>query len=46
VDDGRVEPPHVYVETDSDRGLTSAQARELSAVLLEAATEIDGWHGR
>lgn len=43
VDDGRVEPPHVYVETNSDSGLTSAQARELSAVLLEAAAEADRW---
>jgi hypothetical protein len=47
IDDGSVhERPHVYVETNQDRGLSSAQARELAAVLIEAADEIDGWVGR
>ncbi len=31
LDDGsEVEPPHVFVETNHDRGLTSAQARQLA----------------
>ena len=39
VDDGSVhEPPHVYLD---DRSLTSAQARGLAALLLEAADEVD-----
>ena len=41
IDDGSVhEPPHVYL---GDDGLTSLQARELAAVLLEAAAQLDGW---
>jgi hypothetical protein len=41
IDDGSVhEPPHVYV---SDNALTTTQARELAATLIEAADEIDGW---
>ncbi len=48
LDDGsEVEPPHVFVETNRDRGLTSAQARQLAAHLLDdAANEIDGWAAR
>ena len=46
--DGRIyaesEPPRVHIEGDVD--LSSDQARELSAVLLEAAAELDGWAGR
>ena len=42
VDDGtRVESPKVYVETP-EPGLTAAQARQLAAVILECADEIDG----
>jgi len=46
VDDGQIEPPHVYVSDLGDNGLTSTQGRELAAALLEAADEIDGWAGR
>lgn len=47
LDDGtEVEPPHVYVQMNSDHGLTSAEARGLAAVLLAAADEIDGWMAR
>ena len=41
IDDGSVhEPPHVYL---GDDGLTSAQARELAALLVEAADAVDRW---
>jgi hypothetical protein len=44
VDDGSAhEPPQVYL---NDYGLTSAQARELAAVLVDAADEVDGWLAR
>jgi hypothetical protein len=44
--DGRIapeqpEPPRVHVEGAVD--LNSDQARELAAILLEAAAEVDGW---
>jgi hypothetical protein len=41
--DGEVEAPNVLVENHAARGMTSDQARELAAVLIEAADEIDGW---
>jgi hypothetical protein len=41
VDDGSVhEPAHVYL---GDNALTTTQARELAATLIEAADEVDGW---
>src|ERR1700681_599658 len=41
ISDGSVhEPPHVYL---ADNALTSTQARELAATLIEAADEVDGW---
>jgi hypothetical protein len=43
--DGRMatepEPPRVHIEGDIN--LNSDQARELAAVLLEAASELDRW---
>jgi hypothetical protein len=46
IDDGsRLDPPFVYVEAN-DLGLTSQQARELAAVLIGAADEVDGWAQR
>ncbi len=39
IEDGRIKAATVY----SGRGLTSAQARELAAALLEAADQLDGW---
>jgi hypothetical protein len=46
--DGRIapenpEPPYVHIEETGDVGLNSDQARELAAVLLEAAAELDRW---
>jgi hypothetical protein len=44
VDGGSVhEPPHVYLRDDA---LSAAQARELAALLIEAADEVDGWLAR
>ena len=44
VDDGSVhEAPHVYIGDDA---LTSAQARELAAALIQTADEIDRWAAR
>jgi hypothetical protein len=41
IDDGSVhEPPHVYLGDDA---LSSSQARELAAALIETADEVDGW---
>jgi hypothetical protein len=41
IDDGSVhEPPHVYL---ADNALTTTQARELAATLIEAADEADRW---
>src|SRR5271166_6435154 len=37
--DGRIKAATVY----SGRGLSSTQARELAAALLEAADQLDGW---
>jgi hypothetical protein len=43
LDDGsRTEPPSVHVE-NPDRGLTSAQARQLARLLISAADEVDRW---
>jgi hypothetical protein len=44
VDDGSVhEAPHVYL---GDNALTSDQARNLAALLVDAADKADGWAGR
>jgi hypothetical protein len=41
VDDGSVhEPPHVYL---CDHAFTATQAREVAALLIAAADEVDGW---
>jgi hypothetical protein len=41
IDDGSVhEAPHVYLGDDA---LSSSQARELAAALIETADEVDGW---
>jgi hypothetical protein len=41
IEDGSVrEAPHVYLGDDA---LSSSQARELAAALIEAADEADGW---
>lgn len=37
------DPPRVSLDIHDDDGLTSAQARELAAALVEAADELDGW---
>ena len=39
IEDGRIKAATVY----SGRGLSSTQARELAAALLEAADQLDGW---
>jgi hypothetical protein len=44
IDDGSGhEPPHVYLGDDA---LTSVQARELAAALIETADEVDRWAQR
>jgi hypothetical protein len=44
VDDGRIEGPHIYVfNLGEGDPLNSDQARELAAVLLETAAQLDGW---
>jgi hypothetical protein len=44
IDDGSVyEAPHVYLGDDA---LTSVQARELAAALIETADEVDRWAQR
>jgi hypothetical protein len=45
IDDGRIAAPSVTISHASfnGRGLSSTQARELAAVLLEAAAEVDRW---
>lgn len=40
------DPPRVSLDIHCDEGLSSDQARNLAASLLEAANEIDGWVGR
>jgi hypothetical protein len=37
------DPPRVSLDIHEDDGLTSAQARDLAASLIEAADEVDGW---
>ena len=37
------EPPTVNLQVSWDKGLTSDQARELSALVLKAAADIDRW---
>jgi hypothetical protein len=37
------EPPLVHFQHNTDSGLNSDQCRELAAVLLEAAAELDRW---
>jgi hypothetical protein len=47
IDDGTIEePPLVYVETCSDSGLTSTEARQLAEHIIECADQIDGWAAR
>ncbi|CAM3108272.1 hypothetical protein BST27_18605 [Mycobacterium intermedium] len=41
--DGRIER---FVTTDSAEGMGSAEARQLAALIIEAADEIDGWAER
>ena len=45
IDDGRIKAPTLTISHAgyNGRGLSSTQARELAAVLLEAADELDGW---
>lgn len=44
VDNGdKVEPPVLYVEFDSERGLTAGQARALATALVDAAADLDRW---
>jgi hypothetical protein len=40
------DPPRVSIDIYYDDGLTSAQARDLAASLIEAADEIDRWATR
>ena len=40
------DPPRVSLDIHYDSGLTSDQARDLAASLIEAATEVDGWVAR
>lgn len=42
IDDGRIEPPNVIADVGSET-LSSVQARELAALLIAAADEIDRW---
>jgi hypothetical protein len=37
------DPPRISVNTYTDDGLTIAEARELAAMLMDAADEVDGW---
>jgi hypothetical protein len=41
--DGSITSPSVSVECTDAPGLTSAEARELAAMLIAAADQIDGW---
>ena len=44
IDNGsRIEPPVVYVDVTTERGLTAAQARALGAALVDAAALLDRW---
>lgn len=44
--EGKSEAPNVSVEVAAAHGMTSRQTRELAALLIEAADEIDRWVGR
>jgi hypothetical protein len=37
------EPPTVSIQVSWEDGLTTAQARELAALILATANELDGW---
>ena len=39
----QVEPPVLYVEFDSERGLSAVQARALATALVHSAAELDRW---
>ena len=41
---GRIEKPHIFVQVDGP--ITAERARELPALLIEAADELDGWSAR
>lgn len=44
VDNGdQLEPPVVYVEFDSERGLTASDAQALATALVDAAADLDRW---
>ena len=44
IDNGsRIEPPVVYIDVTTERGLTAAQARALGAALGDAAALLDRW---
>jgi hypothetical protein len=43
IDDGRIEAPCISVDITWEEGLSTEQARELAAALVESADEIDGW---
>jgi hypothetical protein len=43
---GVEEEPHVWVETSPSSGLTTNEARELAAHIVQVAEQIDGWAGR
>jgi len=44
IDDGSIEEcPRVYVETNQDCGLSSTQARQLAAHIIDCADQIDRW---
>ena len=42
IEEGRIKAATIY----SGRGLSSTQARELAAALLEAANDLDRWAGK
>ena len=47
IDDGALEPPHIFVfNLGEGDPLNSDQARELASVLLEAAAQLDGWSAK
>lgn len=43
--DAVIEAPKVYIASDSDRGLTAEQARELARYLIQAAAIAESWTG-
>jgi hypothetical protein len=46
IDDGTLDetdPPSVWIHCCSDVNLTTDQARELAALVIETADEVDGW---